>query len=244
MSTKRNNHSTPNTNTKKQTLWHDWLTYDFILGTVLQLLIFFVAVFYWSMRFPKLTFEKAAVLNMLYLVLFLPFLTGVFGLWARTFERPVMSRFFSAISLPVLIAGILASFFLCMVPPYCSSTENINNYMVMDRDIDPEAEDISKKLFPAEIPGSASNISYRYYKYSSILEDSFHLSLGEVLPDAFYKEERERLLSLDLLQDSEISSSKDITLIDKRIRDNIIVHITLDDAYNRIIYSIGCNNYY
>lgn len=243
MNIKRKKHNTPNTNTKKRTLWHDWLTYDFIFGIGLQLLIFFVAMFYWSMRFPKLTFEKAPVLNLLYLVLFLPFFVGVFGLWARTNELPIWARFFSAISLPVLLMGIIASIFLCMVPPYCSSTESIKKYMSLDKDLDPEAVSIAKELFPENISGAASSISYRYYKYSSILEDSFHLSLGEVLPDDMYKEESERLLTLDLLQDSEISSSKDITLIDKRIRDNIIVHITLDEAYNRIIYSIGCNTY-
>ncbi|WP_036607051.1 hypothetical protein [Oribacterium sp. P6A1] len=229
---------------KKTPLWHDWLTYDLIFGITLQIIVFLVAVFVWHMGYPKLTFEKAAVLNMLYLTLFLPFFVGVLGLWARTNELPVWVRFFTALSLPVLILGITASVILCFISPYCSSTENVKHYMVMDQNIDPDAELISRHIFPERIPGNASNITYRYYKYSSILEDSFHLSLGEVLPDETYEAECERILNLSDLRDAEISSSSDITLIDKKINDKLIVHITLDNAYNRIIYSAGCNEYH
>jgi len=233
--------SSDNSKNKKHTLWHDWLTYDFIVGIELQLLLYFVAVFVWSMRFPKLSFERTPILNVHYLVMFLPFIVGVFGLWARTYELPVWTNFFTKVSLPVLILGVISAVVLCIVPPYCSSTTKMEQYMIVDRDVDSESFDICRQIFPSNISGAPSNTSYRYYKYSSILEDNFHLSLGETLTSDQFKEESDRLLALDILKDASISASRDITLIDTTLNGDLIVHITLDSAYNRIIYAAGYN---
>ena len=231
--------SSDNSKNKKHTLWHDWLTYDFIVGIALQLLLYFVAMFVWSMRFPKLSFERTPILNVHYLVMFLPFIVGVFGLWARTYELPVWAKFFTKVSLPVLILGVISAVVLCIVPPYCSSTTKTEQYMIADRDVDAESFDICRQIFPSNISGAPSNTSYRYYKYSSILEDDFHLSLGETLSSDQFKEESDRILALDILKDADLSTSKDITLIDTTLNDDLIVHITLDSAYNRIIYAAG-----
>ena len=231
--------SSDNSKIIKHTLWHDWLTYDFIIGIALQLLLYFAAMFMWSMRFPKLSFERTPVLNVLYLFMFLPFIVGVFGLWARTYELPVLAKFFTRISLPVLILGVFSAIVLCIVPPYCSSTTKPEHYMTVDRDVDVVSFDILRQIFPSHISGHSSNTSYRYYKYSSILEDDFHLSLGETLSGERFKEESDRILSLDILKDANLSTSKDITLIDTTLNRDLIVHITLDSAYNRIIYSAG-----
>ena len=233
--------SSDNSKNKKHTLWHDWLTYDFIVGIALQLLLYFVAMFVWSMRFPKLSFERTPILNVHYLVMFLPFIVGVFGLWARTYELPVWAKFFTKVSLPVLILGVISAVVLCIVPPYCSSTTKTEQYMIADRDVDAESFDICRQIFPSHISGAPSNTSYRYYKYSSILEDDFHLSLGETLSSDQFKEESDRILALDILKDADLSTSKDITLIDTTLNGDLIVHITLDSAYNRIIYAAGYN---
>lgn len=230
-----------NPKNKQYTLWHDWLTYDFIVGIALQLLLFFAAMFVWSMRFPKLSFERTPVLNILYLIMFLPFIVGVFGLWARTYELPVWARFFTRVSLPVLILGVISAVVLCIVPPYCSSTTSPSHYMIVDRDVDQTSFVLCRQIFPSDISGRSGNTSYRYYKYSSILEDDFHLSLGETLSKEQFREESARVLSLDILKDADLSTSKDITLIDTTLNGDLIVHITLDSAYNRIIYAAGYN---
>ena len=230
-----------NKNSKKYALWHDWLTYDFIVGILLQLLLFFIAMFLWSMRFPKLSFERTPILNILYLIMFMPFIVGVFGLWARTCELPVWAKFFTNISLPVLISGIISAGVLCILPPYCSSTTKPEQYMTADIDVDPESFTLCRQIFPSHISGASQDTSYRYYKYSSILEDDFHLSLGENLSSEQFKEESDRLLALEILKDASISTSKDITLIDTTLNNDLIVHITLDSAYNRIIYAAGYN---
>lgn len=227
-----------NRKNRQHILWRDWLTYDFILGFLLQIVVLLVSVFFWSMRFPKLTFQRDIVLNLMYLTLFFPFITGVLGLWSRTCELPVWSRFFTALSLPVLILGIISACVLCVLPPYCSSTTGTANYLKMDHDLPKHTIEIAAEVFPSSIDEGASNVSYRYYKYSSILENSFHISLGETLPEKTFKSESERILSLPLFSEAEISTSQDITLIDTTM-DGIILHITLDNAYNRIIYSAG-----
>ena len=79
----------------------------------------------------------------------------------------------------MLILGVISAVVLCIVPPYCSSTTKTEQYMIVDRDVDSESFDICRQIFPSNISGAPSNTSYRYYKYSSILEDDFHLSLGE-----------------------------------------------------------------
>lgn len=232
----------PETNTyKKKTLWHDWLTYDFIAGILLQIVLFLIAMFVWNMKFPKLFFERPTILNALYLFMFLPFFAGVFGLWARTSELPVWAKFFTAVSLPVLILGMISTLILCIVPPYCSSTTSPGQYMIVDNDVDPESFRICKELFPEHISSASGNTSYRYYKYSSILENDFHLSLGETLSEDKFKAESDRILSLDILKDASVSSSKDITLIDTTLNGDLILHVTLDKAYNRIIYAAGYN---
>ncbi|SFG39466.1 hypothetical protein [Oribacterium sp. WCC10] len=223
-------------------LWRDWLTYDLVFGISLQIFIFLFSMFFWSMRFPKLTFEKATVLNLLYLSLFLPFFTGLLGLWARTYESRSWTKFFTAISFPSLIIGIIATVFLCILPPYCSGTTEVHNYMKFDDDIDAITRDTVDAVFPDIIAADASNISYRYYKYSSILENSFHMSLGETLSDTEFSDESTRLLSLPEFDSAEISNNSDITLIDTVLDNRLIVHITLDDTYKRIIYSIGYNS--
>ena len=73
-------------NPKEKTLWHDGLQYDLLLGIALELIVLFVSIFFWHMQFPKLAVAKAAVLNLLYLVLALPLLVGIFGLSARSME--------------------------------------------------------------------------------------------------------------------------------------------------------------
>ena len=227
-----------NKKNRQHILWRDWLTYDFILGILLQILILLVSFFFWSMKYPKLSFQRDILLNLLYLTLFFPFIAGVFGLWASTYELPVWTRFFTSISLPVLILGIVSTCVMCVLPPYCSSTTNPGNYLNMDRGIPEHTIEIATEIFPTSIEPGASNVSYRYYKYSSILENDFHLSLGETLSEESFSRETERLTTLPILSDAEISSSQDITLIDTSI-DGVTIHITLDKAYNRIIYSAG-----
>ncbi len=218
-------------------LWRDWLTYDLITGVILQFIVLFTSMVVWSIKFPKLTFEHSTIINVLYLVLFLPLFTGVFGLWSRTTELPGWASFFTRISLPVFVISIIAAIVLCINPPYCSATNSTKNYMIMDNDLNSRVYDSCRFIFPDSIPVDAGNINYSYYKYKDISKYNFHLSLGETLPEESFSLETDRLTSMTELIASDSSSSDNIIMLDWKTEDDLIVHITIDKAYRRIIYS-------
>ena len=222
-------------------LWKDWLRRDLLLGIALELLLLFVSVFLWRMRFPKLSFQKPLLLNLLFLVCFLPFLNGVLGLWARTFEKQVLCRLLTRLSLPVFLAGAVSTAILCFVPPYCSATDRPAEYLQLDGGFATAVEAEIRTFFPEDIPPASRDIRYRYYKYSSIFEDSLHISLGVTMTEEAYRQEAERLNRLPILQDAERVNAGGLLLIEQEGEEGSVIHVTMDDDYSRVIYSISAS---
>ncbi len=221
---------------EKKPLWHDWIKVNLFAGLLLELLVLSVSVFAYGMRFPKLNFEKGIIPNLAFLLLLFPLLNGIFGFAARESRKAALTRFFTGTAIPSLVTGILMAVFLCLFPPYCSSTENPGHYLVFDR-IDSARETEIRSFFPAEIPANADGLNYRYYKYSDFRTESFHLSLSRTLSDAQYTAEKSRITALPLLAGAEESSGSGITLLDITTDSGIIFHAALDDNYRRIICS-------
>ena len=228
---------------KEKTLWHDGLQYDLLLGIALELIVLFVSILFWHMQFPKLAVAKAAILNLLYLVLALPLLVGIFGLSARSMENAFWTRLFTRLAWPSLLAGILATLVLCLIPPYCSGSTKPKQYMKIDQGVDKAMVADLRQLFPETILPTAGDVSYQYYKYTSILENSLHISLGETLDEAGFQREAARIDALSMLTSATRTEGDGITLIDLRTPEGLTLHLSLDAACHRIIYSASCQQH-
>lgn len=223
----------------RKRLWHDWLWIDFLAGIGLMLLVLSVSVFGYGMRYPKLCVTQNLVCNLALVVLLLPFLTGVFGLCARESGRQTSCCILTALGLPVLLCSLAAAVFLLFLPPFCSSTDKEEHYLQMDR-MQPELAEDFMELFPENLPTGAREVNYRYFKYASFLEETIHLTAGVTLDEEGFAAEQERLMALELLAGAERREAEGITLINAVAEDTgLEMHVTIDQGYQRIIYTAG-----
>lgn len=225
---------------RQRVLWHDWLFIDLAAGVLLIAAVFLVSVFGYGMRFPKLQITSNVLQNVILILLLLPFPVGVFGLSARQTGKRARARFLTFLSFPVLLAAVVSAAIMFFLPPLCSSTSNTKNYLKFDA-LTSDAADSISMLFPAALPSSAQSVNYRYFKYTSVLEDTVNVTAGITLDEAQYNEEKARILSLKQLESAAVSESAGITLIDKAAdaSGGTEMHVTLDDNYRRIIYTAG-----
>ena len=226
-------------NTKKRRLWQDSLRFDLLFGCVLEILVLLVSILFWHLRFPKIMVAKISVQNVLYLLLLLPLLIGSLGLAARATENHLGSRLCTQLSWPALFFGMLAALVLLMLPPYCSSTKNPEKYLVLDTDVEPTIEKEIRTLFPEIIKDAAHEASYQYYKYTSSLEDTLYITLGETLSPADYEAESTRLQALPpwASPNASISTEGNLTRLDAVMPEGLRLHVTLDASCHRILYS-------
>lgn len=221
---------------KAKPIWHDILTLDLLTGLMLEVLVLLVSLLAFHIRYPKLTFSRSLLLNTMYLLLMLPFLVGFFGIAARSFAKGAWVRVLTRISLPAQLIGIIAAIILCLLPPYCSATGNPKQYLCFDK-INAEMEQTLRGIFPSEIPQTAMDVNYQYYKYESVLEETLHLSLGVTMDAETFQSEADRVQALSALADAERSSDDNILIIDTIDKQGIEIHITMDRQFHRIIYS-------
>lgn len=224
---------------KKRRLWQDGLRFDLLFGCVLEILILLVSILFWHLRFPKIMVAKISVQNVLYLLLLLPLLIGGLGLTARATENRLGSRLCTQLSWPVLFLGLLAALVLLVLPPYCSSTKNPEKYLVLDTDVEPDAESSIRSLFPETLNAIAGDTDYQYYKYSSLFEDMLYITLGETLNVDDFEKESTRLQALPLWTspNASIHTEGNLTRLDALTPEGLRLHVTLDASCHRILYS-------
>ncbi len=100
----------------------------------------------------------------------------------------------------IFISGVLSLFMLILTVPWSlictltivagttvSKTENIDNYLLLDRYV----EEKTDGLFPEDIPVEAENLKYHYEYYSGFLEYKFDIFAEWQLPNRKFKEQVE-----------------------------------------------------
>lgn len=227
-----------NGQTKLRVLWQDWILWDLVLGFLLVVLVFLVAVFVYGLRFPKLRITSNLLQNVALICLLLPFPIGVFGLAARQSARQLQSRIFRLVSFPALAAAVASAVFLLFLPPFCSSTSKLQHYLQFDA-LDAARTAELKGLFPEILPSSGKEINYQYFRYKSVLEETVHVTIGVSMDEETYQAEQKRILELKELAGAAVSQTSDITLMDSVLDDGVELHVTMDDNYRRIIYTAG-----
>lgn len=223
--------------TRVHVLWREWLKLDAVVGLLLILLVALVSVFGYHMRFIKLRVSPQPVLNILTMLWVLPVLVAVFGLYARDSRRPNAYRLLRMTAIPVLLAAVASTCFFMLVPPFCSSTGSLRHYGQFDSGLSSGVEDELTALLPEKSVAEQYAGNYRYYKYSSFLEDDLYLTMGITLPETLYEQEKARLAGLELLSGADWEKAEGIELIEQHTPTDAGIHITLDEVYHRIIYS-------
>ena len=217
-------------------LFPDVLGRHLAAGLLLELAAFLLPVFLYGLRFPKLLTAQPAILQLCYLLLLLPFLNAFFGIAARSYRKPAGVRIALKLTRPLLLLGCVLCLLLTAFPAYCSSTGNVQQYLHFDRMNAAMAENL-QALFPAEIPAEAMEPRYQYYRYSSLLEESVQLSLGETLPEPAFSETITTLRENPLLSNADWQDSAETLLLNATLQNGLHVRVTADKLTRRLILS-------
>ena len=216
-------------------IFHDHLLRNAILGISLLIAEFLIAIFYYGMRYPKLSFAKPLLLNLAFIGLNLPLLLGVFGMALRALKNPHVNRFFEHSAVLAAVLGVLCAIVLALYPPFCSSTTSLNAYLHLDRTSDSSVHVAQETILPDTVPQASTDPRYQYYHYRSIKEDTTYLTLGITLPKADFTTEQTRLTAI---QDLTPKQTDPTILLLTGSSDGTSITITLDSQYHRIIYTI------
>ncbi len=220
----------------RKKLFPDVLGRHLAAGLLLELAAFLLPVFLYGLRFPKLLTAQPTVLQLCYLLLLLPFLNAFFGIAARSYRRPAGVRIAAKLTKPLLLLGCVLCLLLTAFPAYCSSTGSTKQYLHFDSMNAAMAESL-RTLFPAEIPAEAAEPRYQYYRYSSLLEESVQLSLGETLPEPTFSKTVTALRENPLLSNADWQENKETLLLNAALKNGLHVRVTVDKLTGRLILS-------
>lgn len=216
-------------------IFHDHLLRNAILGISLLIAEFLIAIFYYGMRYPKLSFAKPLPLNLAFTGLNLPLLLGLFGMALRAMKNPQLNRFFEHSAIPAAVVGIGCAVILALYPPFCSSTTSLHTYLKIDRTSESSVHVAQETIFPTSIPPASTSPRYQYYHYKSITENTTYITLGLTLPESDFAVEQARLSAIPTLTATQTDPTI-LLLTDSS--DGTSITITLDSQYHRIIYTI------
>lgn len=140
---------------------------------------------WFSFKFPKTNAHFSDFSPCLFF--FVPSYISLIGLIisekAKTLKKTLL--IITGFSFVVLLP---AMFFFGAFTPFFSQTENINNYLKVDNQV----EKYDYSYFPGEIPANATNIKY-FYRFRNNWEIDFDIMSQWDLPENDYTMEKERI---------------------------------------------------
>ncbi len=219
----------------RKRLFPDAMKRQLLAGLLLELLAFLLPCFLYGLRYPRLLTAQPLLLQLCFLLLLLPFMNAFFGIAARCYQRPVGVRIAAGLARPFLFLGIVLCLLLTAFPAYCSATSGTRHYLQFDKKMNPAMAETLRALFPTEIPANAAEPRYQYYRYSSLLEESVQLSLGETLPEPTFSETVTALRENPLLADADWQESEETLLLNAALQNGIRVRVSVDKMSRRVI---------
>lgn len=220
----------------RKKLFPDPLARHLAAGLLLELAAFLLPVFLYGLRFPKLLTARSAVLQLCDLLLLLPFLNAFFGIAARCYRKPAGVRIAVKLTKPLLLLGCVLCLLLTAFPAYCSSTSSVKQYLHFDS-MNTDMTENLRTLFPTVLPAEATEPRYQYYRYSSLLEESVQLSLGETLPETAFSETVTSLRENPLLLHADWQENEETLLLNATLHNGLHVRVTADKLSRRLILS-------
>lgn len=169
--------------------------------TILMIIIGFVLMLKgYYIKYPS--FRNSPSVNILYfagfLIILLPIFLGVLKVYrlkkedntnhyVRKFVTNILMQIFA------VFLGIVITIIMFIAPPLDSQTDDIKNYLNVDKDI-LNYETVYSAFFPAEISKNAKEVEYYYEKYSSLFNTTARIELFMILPDVEYFTEKDKLI--------------------------------------------------
>ncbi|MFT4006156.1 MAG: zf-HC2 domain-containing protein [Lacrimispora sp.] len=234
----------------KQSIQKDILKKILIVFNVISILITVFAIIVsatimfkeYSIKYPMLHYTRN--INLLYLICFLvglsPVIIAILELCSikRSKIQHFTRKFISNIliqSVAVFLSLVIAITIFLIVPPLESQTDNLDEYLKVDKSI-LKYETIYNKFFPANIPENASDLEYHYKKYSNIVNTNVQIQFSMKLPESQYLTERDRVLGNNVIPIKGEKNTFDVTLYEVRYPGKVKLEFSYDDVIKRLTY--------
>lgn len=137
-----------------------------------------------------------------------------------------------------LVITAFAFITLNLLPPFCSKTNDIDNYLLVDERVQ-KYSDCYNTFFPTKVPESAENIKYQYKEYEGFFSQEFSIQASWSLSDQEYLQAKEAALKESASTGQTHAEGERIIIseLDKRKKIPQKV-LQFDDQKNWISYSV------
>ena len=133
---------------------------------------------------------------------------------------------------------------MLIAPPLKSQTNNIKNYLNVDKDI-LDYEAVYSAFFPTGISKNARDIEYYYEKYSNIFNTTARIELSMALPEEEYYDEKNKLIEHnDTLPIEGENNALDVLIKGVQYPRKAQLKFRYNDSDKTLNYSFYINNNY
>jgi hypothetical protein len=167
-----------------------------IIGINLVLFVIFMSFLWCSFEYPYVESWGLLLQTLLYSTLPALLAAGYILLYRalrkrlKKWMKIVLTGAVTILILFVSLASLHFMLLMASASPIASKTENSNNYLKLDREVE---EFSSLGIFPESIPEEAENMQY-FYRYREIIEEDFDIYLKISLPEAEFEAEKTRII--------------------------------------------------
>ena len=212
----------------------------FCLAAVCNVLAAAVVIFGYGLRYPSVYLDYKGFLQIFIILYALcPTVISLVNLCIMKRypgRKKILTRVRSGVLVPAVLAGLIGTVSLFLIPPFCSATSRITAYMKVDKDVEDSVR-AAAVCFPAAVPEAAEAAVYHYSKFSTLFEDSWEMEAGWNLPKQEFESEKKRISELRALsQKSETKSGTEYTVSGMVYPEGVSVTVIFDDAAGRIEY--------
>ena len=188
--------------------------------------------------------ELGATSFVLAIFILLPLIISIFGIfiakrkvYKKRYQRLLILT--SVLLIPAIFFSIFGGLITFAIPPIRSYTQNIENYLQMDDELDQYQKTIVA-FFPEKVPNNAYDIQYSYAKYSSLFHDSLEIKASWNLPEEDYLYMVNQIDELEFTEKIEGGNNLyHIYLAGIPYPKNLKTYIEYDDAQHRITYTLS-----
>lgn len=209
------------------------------MGLFMNVAMVMMTFIMYRYKYPKLYLKELGITHKW--ILILPFLPTIFGILGKIIIKRYKNYTFLSIiifigMIPSILAGSFCTLFFILIPPICSATTELSNYMEIDGDTESFRTCISE-FFPAQIPVSVKEPEYFYQRYTSFFEEEINIEVSWVLPPSEYDITKQQILELKQFKNSNLSQNSENEAILSTLQpENITIEFEYNDTIKKVIY--------
>ncbi len=128
---------------------------------------------------------------------------------------------------------------LNLLPPFCSETNDITNYLQVDEKVKQYSSSYDT-FIPSKIPETAADIKYQYSAYEAFFTQEFTIKASWSLPDAEYEQTIKKLQTDNFTHDYNIDRKESVFQISEMDKSRHIpeMMVTFSDSDCRVTYYV------